>query len=1683
MNRSTARLAQVADVFSRLFRPTRLSVLSLILLLISGFIVSQIRRPVASSVFASAGATSVQTLATMSDTVTVHAAGRGKPYINFSDGHDVLTGYGSASTASAALQSPASPLAMASADFDEDGVPDLVSGYSVGGAGMLILHRGNVDSVYPNAPEAQQRRATGVFTDAPFLSPARVFDLPVAADFVGAGDFDADGHWDVVIANRGDNALHFLAGDGEGNFSGAQRIELPGRVTAMATGEVNRADGLIDVVVGVATSSGPRALVFESPEGALRGKAESFDLPDEATAIAIGNLDAEYTMDIAIAAGRELMVINGRDRKLSLDENQQATVPKPRMSRRAFSFGLKSVAIGDFKGDHNLGLAVLTDEGSVHLLSAVSAKAKKKGIKKWKDEAWASGSWAQATQIVRSRVSSVPSDDLVIVDGPGHKLHIVAKAAPSQQQQANTLQSVSFDVEDEPMAVMPMRLNPDALSDLVVLRKGQVGPTAMTSQPAMFFQVFINADDGFGSLRDAITQANANAGLDTIVFVIGSGPQTITPTSPLPTITDAVTIDGTTQPGFAGSPIIELNGSNAGSTGDGLSISSGNSTVRGMVINRFQGDSFASGRGIVLATNGNNLIEGNFIGTNVSGNAALANFGSGVNILSGASSDVVGGTTSATRNIISGNGFDGVTIGITGDGGGTTGNQIQGNFIGTDSSGTASIGNDNQGVQIVDAPSNTVGGTVVGARNIISGGATTGVVIGGNAGPGNQVQGNFIGTDVTGTQPLGQTFGGGVDLVGPNNIVGGTSPGAGNVISANGGTGGVTLVSIPGSAATGNLVQGNLIGTDVTGTIDLGNSFGLFIQNASGNVIGGTTAGARNNISGNNNQGVLLTASGTTGNQVQGNFIGTDVTGTLDLGNSQQGVLISSGASNNTIGGTAAGARNIISGNAQSGVQIQNTGSQNQVIGNFIGTDVSGTVDLGNFGDGVNINISSNNVVGGITPGAGNVISGNKVNGVRILANGNQVQGNFIGTDVTGSASIGNTDSGVRVFGSNNRIGGARNIIANNGSAGVFVGLGLNNVFGVGNEFLSNSMFSNGGLAIDLGGDGVTPNDSDDKDPGPNNFQNFPVLTAAFPSGTRLNIQGTLNSTANTTFTVQFFANSNCDPSGFGEGEALIGSTQVTTDASSNASFTFFAAGAQPGQSITATATDPAGNTSEFSNCIAIGTGALNLALTKSVSPTAVRPGNNVTYTITVTNNGPAIANNVVVTDNLPAQVTFVSCSSTVGSCGGSGNSRSLTVPLLALNGTATLTLVATVSPSAANGTVINNTATVTGSLAGGGSATATASAAVTVSTQAPAINCPPNVLAAAAQGQTSAVVNYPPPTVAGNPANVIVTCTPPSGSTFPIGTTTVNCKATDAATNTSSCSFSVTVNQGNPSVDKTTVDFGSPIAVPNQNPPADTFTITNASDASVDLTLTSIRRTGSDVGGRITNPDDSGFFTVFAINPGGVDVQLNPGSTIPIPAGQRNFRVTFNPSIPAVASGTSNLSASQVLPDVITSSLNFNSSGGSLTVNMTGRVATGLLLIDPANPTRSPVVTFTKSGNQFNLTYSVFDSNLNVTRASHQFLDSGGQPSGQPIEVSLTQALQAINLVKGQSFTVDQPFTGASSHPEIAGVRVTVFDGETSVSATATLGSSAASNAPADDSQQRMTVVLPRLRIRRLAP
>ena len=251
-------------------------------------------------------------------------------------------------------------------------------------------------------------------------------------------------------------------------------------------------------------------------------------------------------------------------------------------------------------------------------------------------------------------------------------------------------------------------------------------------------------DDGSGActLRAAIEQSNSNGLDDIISFSIGSGAQTINPLSPLPGIFETITIDGTTQPGFAGAPIIELSGASAG-VGDALQMAGGNSTVRGLVIGGF------NGTGIHLINNGNNTIEGNYIGTNSAGNAANTNLGHGIWV-EGASNNTIGGDTAGARNIISGN--DGAGIQMTTAA--ATNNTVSGNYVGIDVTGTVAIRN-SSGVFLLFGPSdNTIGGTTAEERNVISG---NGAGIDMIDAPSNTILGNYIGTNAAGTAALGNT--------------------------------------------------------------------------------------------------------------------------------------------------------------------------------------------------------------------------------------------------------------------------------------------------------------------------------------------------------------------------------------------------------------------------------------------------------------------------------------------------------------------------------------------------------------------------------------------------------------------------------------------------------------------------------------------------------------------------------------------------------------------------------------------------------------------------------------------------------------------------------------------------------------------------------------------------------------
>jgi CSLREA domain-containing protein len=720
----------------------------------------------------------------------------------------------------------------------------------------------------------------------------------------------------------------------------------------LVTGEINRADGLDDVVVAVAGADGPAVLVFEGPEGALRGKPKVISVTAEVSALALGQLDDYYPMDLAVAAGNELLVVHGQDLLLGLNDEKGETRATPsRVDRIQLAFAARSLVIGDFKGDRKSQIALLAADGGVHVASRAQPPGKRnKGRKRqgeWKNELWASGQWAGAEQMVWARLSSVPVDNMVIIDQSNRQLHVVTQQPQHESQPSVRAQVVALEVDGDPVAVLPMRLNEDALHDLVVLRTGASAPAVVPTAPVSTIAVNSTADtnvrDNELTLREAILLANgtlakssltpseqaqvtgtpAAAQEDAIRFsliTVGT-PPSIKLLSPLDWITDTVTIDGTTV--FAGR--VELDGTGAG-VSDGLNVVAGRSVVRGLVINGFKADiadgNVIGGVGIRLFENGANIIEGNFLGTNGLGTSARGN-AAGV-VSNGSSNNIIGGNTASARNLISGNTFLGVAL----DSNYKTGSEL---------------------------------------RN-----------------------------------------------------------------------------------STSNQVQNNLVGTDMAGTAGLGNGTG---------AVGG----------------------------VPDNHFG--------------GVLVLSGSSNNTI------ARNVISGNGTKGVEISGSGAAgNQVQNNFIGTNVNGTGAIGNAPNGVLLNASNNRIVG-------NVISGNRGSGVYVLGTSNQLQANLIGVAADGTTPVGNSGNGVRMglvsFTENipaNSTTIVSNTIAFNGGSGILL------VQGGGNAFLRNSVHSNSGLGIQfesifaLSADhpaigpashGPTANDTCDADGGPNNLQNYPVLTSA----------------------------------------------------------------------------------------------------------------------------------------------------------------------------------------------------------------------------------------------------------------------------------------------------------------------------------------------------------------------------------------------------------------------------------------------------------------------------------------------------------------------------------------------------------------------------------------------------------
>ena len=434
------------------------------------------------------------------------------------------------------------------------------------------------------------------------------------------------------------------------------------------------------------------------------------------------------------------------------------------------------------------------------------------------------------------------------------------------------------------------------------------------------------------------------------------------------------------------------------------------------------------------ATTGN-IISGNYIGTKSDGISALGNGYHGVHIYSGAKSNIVGGTTAGTQNLIMGNREDGIRI----RGEGTDFNVILGNRI---------LENGDNGIQITyDAQNNTIGGDVTGARNLISLNDESGIVITGTHTMSNTLLGNLIGTDLNGEGASGNGYYGVAITGGANHnfIGGGSDQDAYNIISGNERPG--VLLADPDTSH--NTIAGNYIGTDISGTYAVGNDdYGIHIKSgASENMIGGDLDSAFNLISGNTGKGVFIYGPDAHRNTITGNYIGTDISGTYVISNTTGGVLINIGAYENVIGGDTPGQMNLISGNDGVGVMIELESHNNSILGNYIGTDITGMEDLGNKYNGVVISRSANTQIGGSSPGEGNLISGNGYSGVTIdyeESTGNIIAGNLIGTNKTGTAalpnsygvSIGRGAVGTTIGGTTP---GARNLISGNKLAGISI--------------------------------------------------------------------------------------------------------------------------------------------------------------------------------------------------------------------------------------------------------------------------------------------------------------------------------------------------------------------------------------------------------------------------------------------------------------------------------------------------------------------------------------------------------------------------------------------------------------------------------------------------------------------
>jgi len=804
------------------------------------------------------------------------------------------------------------------------------------------------------------------------------------------------------------------------------------------------------------------------------------------------------------------------------------------------------------------------------------------------------------------------------------------------------------------------------------------------------FNVTTSLDSGDGSLRAAMTQANLTAGPSEIDFKIpGNGPVRIfvgsaSAGAALPTIGGTLFINGYSEGNFqrgvanyAGPPLVAIDGRNAQGTngfdiGPGVApnANSNGSKIQGLVIDHFN-DSVAAicVTGIVIEPSSTgDVVSGNYIGIDFAdGSSGNAGGNSGNGVLVQSSGNTIGGVTPADRNVISGNLGAGVMVR-----GGSSGtplappplinNVIEGNFIGTDLTGSRADSNA-EGVMISGTLGTTVGGATAAAGNVISGNADDGVCLSFDnraATSDTVIQSNFIGTNAAGTAALGNKGFGIENADADHTLIGGIATTAGvapgNLISGNGSTnasggsdsgGGVELSSTSSvaPATTGVVIQGNLIGTNRAGTSALPNVVGVVIAGSPSNTVGGTSAGARNVISGNGSatsldgSGVIIIGTAATGNVIQGNYIGADITGNAPLGNYGRGVYIGDAsdlrnpalgvASGDTIGGSTFAAANVIVANGlmriESGVELRGRPAtttapftpavpttHNLVQDNRIGVyaNFNGSAASGNGADGVHAQDTANSQI------IANRIANNRREGMTLQSTAETAVGSNRIDD--------NGDRGVSILGTSTRNAITSNEIAGNAGSGIGFDQSAGSLTATnGNLIIRNFISGNKGIGIAFHGNlnTPTPNTPGVHTSGPNLLQNYPVLVSTSVVNGDVIVHGTLTSAGPGPFIVELFSNPAADPSGHGQGQTFLASAQVTL---TNGAGTFdLNLGHLTGGFLAATATDASRNTSEFSADLKVsGTAQVPTITTLTSSSNPSAPNQTVTFTALVTAQG-----------------------------------------------------------------------------------------------------------------------------------------------------------------------------------------------------------------------------------------------------------------------------------------------------------------------------------------------------------------------------------------------------------------------------------------------------------------------------